>query len=189
MTEKPRLFHVSEEEGIARFEPRSRPDDPGRRAVWAIDRQRVQNYLLPRDCPRVTLYCGTETTQEDRRRFFNGDTTSHVVAIEAAWFERSCTTQLYLYEFPVASFYLEDQEAGYWLSHAAVKPISIQLVDRPIEALLAMGTELRVLPSLWAFREAVIRSSVQYSIIRMRNAARPTESPGVYTPVPKKPHE
>ena len=33
------------------------------------------------------------------------------------------------------------------------------------------GVELRVLPSLWPLRDAVVASSPQLSLIRMRNAA------------------
>ena len=62
------LFHVSEESGIERFEPRPSqyPDEP---VVWAIDADRLRNYLLPRECPRVTYYAGRETTAADVERF------------------------------------------------------------------------------------------------------------------------
>lgn len=61
------LFHVSEESGIERFEPRPSPytDEP---VVWAIDADRLRNYLLPRECPRVTYYAGCETTIADVER-------------------------------------------------------------------------------------------------------------------------
>jgi hypothetical protein len=61
------LFHVSEDSGIERFEPRpSRyADEP---VVWAIDADRLRNYLLPRQCPRVTYYAGHEPPQ----RMWNG---------------------------------------------------------------------------------------------------------------------
>ena len=56
------LFHVSEEAGIRRFEPR--PGADGQPRVWAITDARLHNYLLPRDCPRVTFYalatCGSQ---------------------------------------------------------------------------------------------------------------------------------
>ena len=47
------LFHVSEEFGIDRFEPRPSEYVSGF-VVWAIDTDRLRNYLLPRECPRVT---------------------------------------------------------------------------------------------------------------------------------------
>jgi len=58
------LFHVSETPGIERFEPRpsSYVPDP---VVWAIDADRLRNYLVPRECPRVTFYAGPETTAAD----------------------------------------------------------------------------------------------------------------------------
>ena len=61
------LFHVSEELGIERFEPRPSPsaDEP---VVWAIDADRLRNYLLPRDCPRVTYYAGRATAAADVER-------------------------------------------------------------------------------------------------------------------------
>ena len=54
------LFHISEESDIARFEPRASgyPIPPGHLVVWAIDESRLCNYLLPRECPRVTYYAG-----------------------------------------------------------------------------------------------------------------------------------
>jgi hypothetical protein len=48
------LFHVSEESGIERFEPRASEDGRGP-VVWAIDAGRLRNHLLPRECPRDLL--------------------------------------------------------------------------------------------------------------------------------------
>ena len=49
------LFHVSDQPGITRFEPR--PPPPGNtthtgRMVWAVGQRLLHNYLVPRDCPR-----------------------------------------------------------------------------------------------------------------------------------------
>ena len=60
-----RLFHVSERTGIARFEPRPPPSlDAGVSddVVWAIEARLLANYLLPRDCPRVTFHATAATT-------------------------------------------------------------------------------------------------------------------------------
>jgi len=51
------LFHVSEEPGIGRFEPRLSENASGP-IVWAIEGARLCNCLLPRDCPRVSYYAG-----------------------------------------------------------------------------------------------------------------------------------
>jgi hypothetical protein len=52
-----------------------------------------------------------------------------------------------------------------------VKPLRIQVIDNPVSAVLERGVELRVQPSLWALRDAVIQSTLMFSIIRWRNAA------------------
>ena len=49
-----RLFHVSEEPDIEVFAPRlpkRKNLDPTVGLVWAIDEQRLSNFLTPRDCP------------------------------------------------------------------------------------------------------------------------------------------
>ena len=47
------LFHVREESGIEQFEPRAQAEGTDA-VVWAIDGRRLRNYLVPRECPRVT---------------------------------------------------------------------------------------------------------------------------------------
>ena len=79
------LFHVSEEPGIDRFDPRPSAI-AGKSVVWAIDNERLRNYLLPRDCPRVTFYAGRETSDAHRAQFLNSS--SAVVAIEEGWLSR-----------------------------------------------------------------------------------------------------
>ena len=77
----PRLFHVSEDTGITRFEPRPSPSaDAGviGTAVWALSEDFLPNYLLPRDCPRICFRASERTTDEDRERFLGA--ASHVVA-------------------------------------------------------------------------------------------------------------
>ena len=76
------LYHVSEEAGITRFEPRPAVnlDYP---VVWAVHEDRLRNYLLPRDCPRVTFFAGPETTPQDIERFLGSSPA--VVAIESLW--------------------------------------------------------------------------------------------------------
>lgn len=163
-----RIFHVSDAPGITRFEPR--PDAQGRERVWAIGDTRLHNYLLPRDCPRVTYYATDTTTEEDRSVFFSASGAQSVVAIEHRWFRALRDTQLYVYEFDPATFALEDSIAAYYVSAQAVTPIAHRVVADPAAELFDRRVELRVLPSLWELRDAVARSSLGFSIIRMRNA-------------------
>jgi hypothetical protein len=79
------LFHLSEEAGIERFEPRE-STYTSYPVVWAITADRLHNYLLPRDCPRVTYYAGPDTTAEDVNRFLGENRA--VVAVEKSWFEQ-----------------------------------------------------------------------------------------------------
>ena len=167
------LFHVSEEADIARFEPRASPYASGP-VVWAIAERRLCNYLLPRDCPRVTYYAGADTTPADVERFLGAS--SAVVAIESAWLERALSTRLYCYHVSPESFECLDACAGYFVSRAPVVPLRIEVFDNPLAEVLRREVEVRILPSLWSLRDAVVASSLQFSLIRMRNA-RPFRPP------------
>jgi Family of unknown function (DUF6886) len=163
-----RLFHVSETAGLTHFEPRV--DANGRRVVWAIGAARLHNYLLPRDCPRVTYYATPKTTAADRAAFFSAAATEAVVAIERDWLAAVMTTPLFVYEFEPQPFTLDDAVAAYYVSSQAVTPIDCVRVESPLQALLARPIELRLLSSLLPLRERVIASSLGFSIIRLRNA-------------------
>jgi hypothetical protein len=177
----PRLFHVSETAGITRFEPRAGRPDPAAE-IWAISEARLHNYLLPRDCPRVTYYATATTTPEDRARFL-GDAAS-VVAIELAWAERARSTALSLYEFAGGDFTLRDEIAGYYTATAAQTPLEEVRIDSAMAALEERNVEVRLLESLWALREAVADSTLGFSIIRFRNAAPPPSGFVSRFPVP-----
>ena len=161
------LFHVSEERGIGRFDPRPSEyiDVP---VVWAISQERLQNYLLPRDCPRVTYYAGNDTTAADIKRFLGSS--SSVIAIENAWYERLWSCRLYCYRMPTETFECIDVCAGYFVSKVSVIPERVEVIDDVIRRLLSCGVELRFVSNLWPLRDAVVSSSLQFSLIRMRNA-------------------
>ena len=181
------VFHVSEERDIERFEPRTgstivRREPSGRlildtttksvadaiSVVWAIDGERLRNYLLPRDCPRVTYYAGPNTTAADRERFLGSS--AAVVAIERRWLERLRRCRLYCYHLPADTFECADECAGYFVSQMPVQPTWVEIIDDAIAALMRRRVELRVLPTLWPLRDAVLESSLQFSMIRMRHA-------------------
>jgi hypothetical protein len=162
------LFHMSEEPDIARFEPRASEYATGL-VVWAIDERRLCNYLVPRECPRVTYYAGADTTATDVDRFLGSSPA--VVAIESGWLERVRSTWLYSYHMPPETFECLDACAGYFVSRVPVVPSRIEVFQDPLGELLVRGVELRVIPNLWSLRDAVVASSLQFSLIRMRNAA------------------
>jgi hypothetical protein len=161
------LFHVSEQHGIERFEPRASEfvADP---VVWAIEESRLCNYLVPRDCPRVTYYAGPETSTTDVQRFLGP--APAVIAVENRWLAQIRDCRLFCYLMPPQTFECLDECAGYFVSRVPVVPESVEIVEDPLAALLKHGVELRFLPSLWQLRDAVVNSSLKFSLIRMRNA-------------------
>jgi hypothetical protein len=162
------LFHVSEVPDIEEFEPRQ-ATATDERLVWAIDEQHLRNCLVPRDCPRVTYSAGPRTTDADRERFLGSS--AAVLAIETGWLERVRSCRLHCYQLPADTFELTDECAGYFVSRVPVKPLGVQVIEDPLSAVLMRGVEVRVQPSLWALRDAVIASTLAFSIIRWRNAA------------------
>ena len=172
------LFHVSDRTGVARFEPRVAPTDPDARlAVWAVDGDHLGHLLPPRDCPRVCFRADATSTATDIDRLLHGDRTSRVIAVEAGWWRRIADARMTVYRMPRARFTLHDATAGYHLSPDPVVPDGAEPVDDVPAALLALGYELRVMPSLWRLRDAVVASSLPFSVIRWRHAApRPGSS-------------
>ncbi|MFL5803309.1 MAG: DUF6886 family protein [Roseiflexaceae bacterium] len=166
------LYHISDTPGITRFDPRPAPPTSRQvgSMVWAIDHAHLHNYLLPRDCPRVTFYALPKSTAEDIARLMAGTSARYVVAIESGWMPRVLAERLYIYDLPGDTFTLLDAGAGYYISHEPVVPRAVTTLDDLLSALLAHDVELRVMPSLWKLCDAVVTSTLQFSMIRMRNA-------------------
>ena len=92
------LFHISEDPGINIFEPRPSPSffaNIQGNAVFAISGQLLHNYLLPRDCPRVTYYASSGTTDNDKEKFMGFSPADHIIAVESGWYQRIKETTLY----------------------------------------------------------------------------------------------
>lgn len=167
------IYHVSEDGSIERFVPRvpaNRDSGVFEEVVWGVDEVHLVNYLLPRDCPRVTFARGGQTTPDDVERFLGPPQFRRVVVIESAWYERATRTPLWIYRLPAETFRVIDAGAGYSVSLETVDPLSRQRIENPIDALLRRGTELRIVPDLWPLHDAVAESTLEFSCIRMRNA-------------------
>jgi hypothetical protein len=164
------LYHVSEDPDITLFEPR-RINETGEPLVWAITAERLCNYLVPRDCPRVTFYAGPLTSSADRDRFLGAS--SAVVAIEDSWLSRLQSCRLVCYHFPGDGFTSFDVTAGYFVSRTAVKPVRVECIEDAPGALRRRRVDLRVLagPDLRTLRDAVVASTLEFSIIRWRNVS------------------
>jgi hypothetical protein len=182
-----KLYHISDKAGIKRFDPRPAPSKSAKqegRMVWAIDYAHLHNYLLPRNCPRVTFYADKNSKRKDIEKLMAGASAKHVIAIETRWLPKIQKQCLYQYEFESKDFTLVDKIAGYWISRKSVVPIAEKKIDNILFALLKQDVELRIMPSLWKLREAVINSTLAYSIIRMNKAQPPPEGLGAYHPMP-----
>ena len=117
------LFHVSEQKGIERFEPRA-IDESAEPLVWAVDDDRLRNYLVPRDCPRVTYYADANSSLLDIDRFLGR--ARAVMAFEHAWLDRVRSARLFCYQLPPDSFELVDACASH-AGGAGVRPADRRL--------------------------------------------------------------
>lgn len=159
------LFHISERGDIETFLPREAAD--GTMKVWAIEARTIANYLLPRECPRVTFRKGSDTSMPDVALLGGAEA---VIAIEAAWEQRVREATLFVYGMPPDGFSLADAIAGYWTSSANVIPHSREEIADLPDRIAGAGAGLLILPSLWQLHDIVAASSLDFSMIRMRNA-------------------
>jgi hypothetical protein len=166
------LFHFSEDPSITRFEPHVAATAATDEAlVWGIDAGHQDLYFFPRDCPRVTLCALPTTSAADRERFLGFSTAHRVAAVEAGWLDRIRKTRLYRYRLASEDFELREPNAGYWVSRDSVTPVSVEPVGDLLSALANADVEIRIVPNLWPLYEAVVASSLGFSVIRWRNAA------------------
>lgn len=164
------LWHVSEDATIERFEPHvsatAASDEP---RVWAVDTRHLPLYWFPRDCPRGTFWAAPETAPEDADRLLAG--ASRVHALEAASLDRMRAARVLAYRLPEASFTPDEEVGGYWLSRAAVEPVEVVELGDLLGLHAAAEIELRLVASLWALWDQVMSSTLEFSGMRLRNAA------------------
>jgi hypothetical protein len=171
-----RLYHFSENPSITEFVPRPAKHWNNEQYVWAVEEEHALHYYFPRNCPRVIYWAGEGITQEDIDTFFRYTTARKIIVLEKKWYAKIKNAQLYQYEFPVESFRCIDENAGYYVSKEVVKPSSVKPVGDLLAKLTEHDIEIRFVPSLWEVRDAIIESSVQFSIIRMGYATERGES-------------
>jgi hypothetical protein len=178
-----RLFHISEKPNIREFVPQlSKRKD--KKLVWAITEDKLSHYLLPRDCPRVTFFPKDNSDPVDIKRLMGYTDAKVIIAIEKKWIPIIQGTIIYKYEFRTWDFVLDDKNAGYYITEKPQKPIAITIIDNILKELLKYDVELRIMPSLWKIREEVIKSTLNFSIIRMQNATPPEDGFENYFPLP-----
>jgi hypothetical protein len=166
-----RLFHVSEESGIAVFRPRRAnrgawPHLAGR-YVWAISDEMVHNFYLPRDCPRVCWTIGPRTSARERAAFAGGQRA--IVAVESRWREAIEQCVLHRYELASDSFWPIDYDAGYYVSEREVRPIGVEPLSGLPDVLLRSRVKLEYHHDLEEVRSRIAASRYRFSCIRMAN--------------------
>ncbi len=170
-----RLFHVSEEQDIRIFHPRipDRDDmDKSVGLVWAIDEKRLPNFLTPRNCPRVTYHINSNTSIDDRKKFFSSTSVEHAIVIEHEWYKAFCNAKLYIYEFDCSDFELQDEIAGYFVSKTTQIPVAKYIIDDLFEELIKRNVEIRITDNLQQIADEVKKSSLNWSLCRMGYAKR-----------------
>ncbi len=164
------VYHYSENPDIAVFEPRAPLAHPEvEPLVWAIDAMHSPLYYFPRDCPRVCFWNLPTTTPEDRERWLGTTDAPIVITIEKAWVTRLQTTKLYRYIFSDAEF-LHTGDHGVAVSRTPQYPLRVEPLGNLLEAILNSPIELRLCPSLVPLANALLQTTLHYSLIRMRNA-------------------
>jgi hypothetical protein len=134
--------------------------------VWALAEQSLPNFLTPRDCPRVGFRAVETTTQADIERFFSSSA-RHCVAIEYGWHRQMLETTLFVYEFDIANFHMG---GGFYVSEHEETPIDMIKYDNLYEELFNRNVEVRILNNLWELGDAVQKSTLQWSLCRMKYA-------------------
>lgn len=166
------LYHFSESQSIERFVPHvAQTSSSDQALVWTVDAEHSHLYYFPRDCPRVIFSASSRTSTEDTERFFGHTTAGTIAAIESGWLDRMRKTTIYRYTLPSDSFELRDEPAGYWVSVKEVQPLRVEPIPDLMQALVEFGVELQITPSLWRIRDLVIASTLEFGVIRWRNAA------------------
>jgi hypothetical protein len=79
-------------------------------------------------------------------------------------------SRLFVYEMPRQEFQLADRSAGYWVTRNPVVPTAVTEVADCFAEIQKRGAQVRICDDLWPLYDAVVCPTLDYSIIRMRNA-------------------
>ncbi|MBD1373501.1 hypothetical protein IC620_14195 [Hazenella sp. IB182357] len=156
-----KLYHFSENPNIRQFTPRD-----GK--VWAISEDKEVHYYFPRDCPRICYWITSDTTKQDKQQFFAFTNATKIISIKANWLEKMRETILYRYELPANMFTSMDQNAGYYIASQKIEPLQMKPIDHLLERIVLQNVAMHIQPSLHSLADAVICSSLGFSIIRLR---------------------
>jgi len=163
----PALWHVSEDASIGRFEPHvAETSDRAEPLVWAVDTRHLPLYWFPRDCPRVCFWANARTTAADAA-LLQGSARVH--AVEAGWLDRIRAARVVAYRMPEDTFTHEGE--GFWVSTETVEPLELVELGDLIGRHAAAAIALRAVASIRPLWKRVSTSTLEFSGIRLRNAA------------------
>jgi len=170
MSDRARLLHFSEDPAITRFVPHvpaTNPDQaPG---VWAIDDAHAPVYWFPRNCPRGAVWADSAEQRDVLHRTFH-TSANRLHATELHWIDRMRSAELFVYEFDPAPFEPWPDADGQWVAREPVEPLDVRRVGDLLALHAAAAIELRFVPDLLVFWEAVLASGLPFSGIRLRYA-------------------
>ena len=165
------LYHFSEEANIGLLEPQPPAGNPGGEPlIWGVAEDRASLYWFPRDCPRVAYRALPTTTPQDRALFLGHTVAERVIAVESAWLDRLREARLYAYRLSPDGFRMVGMD-GYFVTKQPVRPLDVEPVGDVLARLRDAGVELRLTPSLWPLHDALLDSTLQFAMLRMKNAA------------------
>jgi hypothetical protein len=166
-------LHFSEDPTIKVFVPHvaKTARQPGR-YVWAVNAARSPDYWFPRQCPRAMAWATATTAPEDRTKFLGPGGGDRVHAVEYGWLDAIRTVRLYAYRLPAERFTPFGDPVEYaHVSEQTVEPLGPpDAVGDVLELHERAGIQMRVLPNIWSFWDAVVGSSLESSGIRLANA-------------------
>lgn len=169
-----RIYHVSENPNIRVFHPIPAPVDAPLQGnfTWGIKGDLVQNYLLPRNCPRICFYANAQTHAVDKQSFLSPLLKSHAVYYPKRFLPLIQSTRIYVYSFLLLDFNeCIDEIAGYYISKGSIKPQNKQCIF-PLDAfhltLNKIHFEGLADEQLVELRQKVIQSTLAFSIIRWK---------------------
>ncbi|GIM95750.1 DUF6886 family protein [Paractinoplanes toevensis] len=170
------VLHFSEDPTIERFAPHVAPTSAETTPyVWAVDARSAPSYWFPRQCPRAMAWVREGTTDADRDRIIGPGGGERVHAIEYTWWDAMRTTRLYAYRFAAEAFEPLASPAAEPHAMVSTEPVVPLGPPEPVGNLIdchaAAGIQLRLLPNLWPFWDAVTAGTLGHSGIRLRNAA------------------
>lgn len=172
--ESGQVLHFSEDPTITHFAPHVAATAQQPEAyVWAVDWNRAPDYWFPRQCPRAMAWATSSTSDEDRALVLGPGGGERVHAVEYGWLDAIRAAELYAYRFDAVDFrpFGEGPDPYAFVCEKPVVPLTpAERVGDLLSLHEEAGIQLRVLPNLWDFWDAVIAGSLRFSGIRLRNA-------------------